>query len=140
MSEERKQKGELIAMHKELIICIILFILIVIGDWVTQNYTKNTVNYITGELENLKQNLLEKSDDKVDEDINKIDDKWKEVYDKLAYYIEHDELEKVETNFTACKSLAKSGEYEQAISELEKTVFVLDHITDKYSFNLVNIF
>ncbi len=140
MSEERKQKGELIAMHKELIICIILVILIVIGDWVTQNYTKNTVNYITGELENLKQNLLEKSDDKVDEDINKIDDKWKEVYDKLAYYIEHDELEKVETNFTACKSLAKSGEYEQAISELEKTVFVLDHITDKYSFNLVNIF
>ncbi len=140
MSEERKQKGELIAMHKELIICIILVILIVIGDWVTQNYTKNTVDYITGELENLKQNLLEKSDDKVDEDINKIDDKWKEVYDKLAYYIEHDELEKVETNFTACKSLAKSGEYEQAISELEKTVFVLDHITDKYSFNLVNIF
>ena len=127
-------------MHKELIICIILVILIVIGDWVTQNYTKNTVDYITGELENLKQNLLEKSDDKVDEDINKIDDKWKEVYDKLAYYIEHDELEKVETNFTACKSLAKSGEYEQAISELEKTVFVLDHITDKYSFNLVNIF
>lgn len=107
MSEERKQKGELIAMHKELIICIILVILIVIGDWVTQNYTKNTVDYITGELENLKQNLLEKSDDKVDEDINKIDDKWKEVYDKLAYYIEHDELEKVETNFTACKSLAK---------------------------------
>ena len=140
MSEERKQKGELIAMHKELIICIILVILIVIGDWVTQNYTKNTVNYITGELENLKQNLLEKSDDKVDEDINKIDDTWKEVYDKLAYYIEHDELEKVETNFTACKSLAKSGEYEQAISELEKTVFVLDHITDKYSFNWVNIF
>ena len=140
MSEERKQKGELIAMHKELIICIILVILIVIGDWVTQNYTKNTVDYITGELENLKQNLLEKSDDKVDEDINKIDDKWKEVYDKLAYYIEHDELEKVETTFTACKSLAKSGEYEQAISELEKTVFVLDHITDKYSFNLVNIF
>ena len=140
MSEERKQKGELIAMHKELIICIILVILIVIGDWVTQNYTKNTVDYITGELENLIQNLLEKSDDKVDEDINKIDDKWKEVYDKLAYYIEHDELEKVETNFTACKSLAKSGEYEQAISELEKTVFVLDHITDKYSFNLVNIF
>ena len=127
-------------MHKELIICIILVILIVIGDWVTQNYTKNTVDYITGELENLKQNLLEKSDDKVDEDINKIDDKWKEVYDKLAYYIEHDELEKVETNFTACKSLTKSGEYEQAISELEKTVFVLDHITDKYSFNLVNIF
>ena len=88
----------------------------------------------------MKQSLFEKDDDKADEEISKIDNKWKEVYDKLAYYIEHDELEKVESNFTACKSLAKTREYEQSISELEKTVYVLEHIIDKYSFNLVNIF
>ena len=127
-------------MQKELVICVILVILIIIGDIVTQNYTKNTVNYITGELESLKQSLFEKDDDKADKEISKIDNKWKEVYDKLAYYIEHDELEKVESNFTACKSLAKTGEYEQSIGELEKTVYVLEHITDKYSFNWVNIF
>ena len=127
-------------MQKELVICVILVILIIIGDIVTQNYTKNTVNYISGELENLKQSLFEKDDDKADREISKIDNKWKEVHDKLAYYIEHDELEKVESNFTACKSLAKTGEYEQSISELEKTVYVLEHITDKYSFNWVNIF
>ena len=127
-------------MQKELVICVILVILLIIGDIVTQNYTKNTVNYITGELESLKQSLFEKDDDKADKEISKIDNKWKEVYDKLAYYIENDELEKVESNFTACKSLAKTREYEQSISELEKTVYVLEHITDKYSFNLVNIF
>ena len=48
-------------MHKELVICIILVVLIIIGDIVTQNYTKNTVNYITNELELLKQGLSEKS-------------------------------------------------------------------------------
>ncbi|MFQ9297606.1 MAG: DUF4363 family protein [Clostridia bacterium] len=127
-------------MHKELVICIILVTLIIIGDIITQNYTKNTVNYITNELETLKQGLIEKSKEQVDDKINKIDEKWNEAHDKLAYYIEHDELEKVETNFTACKSLAKTEEYEQAISELEKTVYVLEHITDKYSFDLVNIF
>lgn len=127
-------------MHKELIICIILVILIIIGDIITQNYTKNTVNYITNELETLKQGLIEKSKEQSDDKINKIDEKWNEAHDKLAYYIEHDELEKVETNFTACKSLAKTEEYEQAISELEKTVYILEHITDKYSFDLVNIF
>ena len=84
----------------------------------------------------IEQNIKNKQDD----EINKIDEKWKDAHDKLAYYIEHDELEKVETNFTACKSLASNGEYSQAISELEKTIYVLDHITDKYSFNLVNIF
>ena len=49
-------------MHKELIICIILVTLIIIGDWIIQNYTKNTINNITGELETLKQCLFEKSD------------------------------------------------------------------------------
>ena len=34
-------------MHKELIICIILVTLIIIGDWIIQNYTKNTINNIT---------------------------------------------------------------------------------------------
>ena len=127
-------------MHKELIICIILVTLIIIGDGIIQNYTKNTINNITGELETLKQCLFEKSDKNINEQIDRIDNKWYKVHDKLAYYIEHDELEKVETNFTACKSLAKTEEYEKAISELEKTVYVLEHITDKYSFDLVNIF
>ena len=127
-------------MHKELIICIILVTLIIIGDWIIQNYTKNTINNITGELETLKQCLFEKSDKNINEQIDRIDNTWYKVHDKLAYYIEHDELEKVETNFTACKSLAKTEEYEQAISELEKTVYVLEDITDKYSFDLVNIF
>lgn len=127
-------------MHKEMVICVILVILIIIGDIITQKYTKNTVNYITNELEILKQSLLDEAKDKADNEISKIDNKWKDAHDKLAYYIEHDELEKVETNFTACKSLTNTGEYGQAISELEKTMYVLEHITDKYSFNLVNIF
>ena len=127
-------------MYKEMIICIVLVILIIIGDIVTQRYTKNTVDFITEELKILKQGLQENSEEAIDEQLNKIDKKWHEVHDKLAYYIEHDELEKVETDFTACKSLANTGEYNQAISELERMSYILEHITDKYSFNLVNIF
>ena len=41
-------------MHKELIICIILVILIIIGDIITKNYKKNNVNQKTNELEKLK--------------------------------------------------------------------------------------
>lgn len=123
-----------------MIICIVLVILIIIGDIVTQRYTKNTVDFITEELKILKQGLQENSEEAIDEQLNKIDKKWHEVHDKLAYYIEHDELEKVETDFTACKSLANTGEYNQAISELERMSYILEHITDKYSFNLVNIF
>lgn len=127
-------------MYKEMIICVVLVILIIIGDYVTQKYTENTVDFLTNELEILRQSLHESSIDKADEELNKIDNKWQEVHDRLAYYIEHDELEKVETNFTAGRSLVYNGEYGQAMSELEKMSYVLEHITDKYSFNWVNIF
>ena len=131
-------------MYKETIFSIIIIIIVVVGNIVTQNYTHYSVKNATSELEQLKQELSTETE-KINwnESENKFENmqkEWRKDFEKLAYYIEHDELEKVETNFTACKSLAKNGEYEQAISELEKTVYVLDHITDKYSFNLVNIF
>lgn len=107
---------------------------------VTQNYTKKCVETLTNELENLKQNLIQKETEQAKIKTEEINQKWEQMHNKLAYYIEHDELEKVETYFTACKSFTQTENYDLAISELEKTTFVLDHITDKYSFNLVNIF
>lgn len=127
-------------MQKEMVISIILVVLILIGDLITQNYTKKTVNSLTYELEVLKQSLKDNSKENIKEEVEKVDKKWEEVHDKLACYIEHDELEKVETNFTACKSFTQTENYDLAISEIEKMAFVLNHITDKYSFNLVNIF
>ena len=72
--------------------------------------------------------------------MEKIQFKINEIHHKLSYYIEHDEIEKVETYYTACKSLIKTKDYNLAINEIKKTIFVLNHMTDKYSFSLDNIF
>ena len=127
-------------MYKEMIISVILVILIFIGDFITQKYTKDTVSSLIDEFGKLKQSLINASKEDSEIEVNEIEQKWDKAHDKLAYYIEHDELERVETNLTSCKSLAETGNYDIAISELEKTVFVLNHITDKYAFNLENIF
>lgn len=127
-------------MYKEMIISVILVILIFIGDFITQKYTKDTVSSLIDEFGKLKQSLINASKEDSEIEVNEIEQKWDKAHDKLAYYIEHDELEKVETNLTSCKSLAETENYTLAISELEKTVFVLNHITDKYAFNLENIF
>lgn len=127
-------------MYKEMIISVILVILIFIGDFITQKYTKDTVSSLIDEFGKLKQSLINASKEDSEIEVNEIKQKWDKAHDKLAYYIEHDELEKVETNLTSCKSLAETENYDLAISELEKTVFVLNHITDKYAFNLENIF
>ena len=81
-----------------------------------------------------------KEKEKIKNDMESIYQQWEQRHDKLAYFIEHDELEKVETEFVAIKSYIETDEYEEAISELDKSVFILKHIEDKYAFNLQNVF
>lgn len=131
-------------MGKETVICIIIVTLIVIGNIVTQNYTIESVGELTNKLTELKselsQNESDISKDNMKEKIKEVEDNWNSRHDKLAYFIEHDELEKVDTNITALKSFIETNEYTEAISELDKGVFVLKHIEAKYAFSLENIF
>lgn len=131
-------------MGKETVICIIIVILIVIGNVVTQNYTIDSVRELTNKLTEVKselsQNESDISKDNIKEKIKEVEDSWNCKHDKLAYFIEHDELEKVDTNITALKSFIETNEYTEAVSELDKSVFVLKHIEAKYDFSLENIF
>ena len=72
--------------------------------------------------------------------IKKLDEKWGQKHDRLAYYIEHDELEKVDTAIVSLKSFIETDDYSSAIAELDKGKFILEHIQKKYAFNLENIF
>ena len=64
---------------------------------------------------------------------------WDEKHDKLAYYIEHDEIEKIDTAFIKVKSFVENDDIPSAVAELETSKFVLEHIEKKYKFNLQNI-
>ena len=127
-------------MYKETTICICIIILIIGLDILTQNYTKTSTIEITECLSELKKEIEDKSLENAKEKLGELDKKWDEKHDKLAYYIEHDELEKVETNLTGLRSFIESKEYSDALAELDKTVFVLRHIEDKNKFNLQNVF
>ncbi len=129
-------------MLKETIICIIIVIAIFFGDNATQSYTKETVSNLSNGLTSLRENLIQENveKEKVQKEINNIYKQWEERHDKLAYFIEHDELEKVETEFVAIKGYIETEDYEESISELDKSVFILEHIEDKYAFNLQNVF
>ena len=127
-------------MYKEILISISIIILVITGDLITQNYTKKTVNLLTDKLENLKSELKNNKLENSYKLLDEISLEIEKVHSKLAYYLEHDELEKAETSFASCKSYVDSKNFVLALEETEKTIFVLNHITDKYSFNLENIF
>ena len=125
---------------KETIICIVIIVVIFSLDIFTQKYTKNTTNEITEIFSELKQLALREDKEQMEKEIVKLDDEWNKKHDKLAYYIEHDELEKVDTAIVSAKSYIETEDYPSALAELDVGKFVLEHIQRKYAFNLVNIF
>ncbi len=130
------------AMFKETIICIVIVIAIIFGNNTTQNYTRESVSELSGRLIQLresakKENLKNETIKKEAEDIYQ---QWVKRHEKLAYFIEHDELEKVETELITIKSDIETETYEELISGIDRSVFILKHIEDKYAFNLENVF
>ena len=131
-------------MTKELIISIIIVVLIFAGNAVTENYTKTSVSETTQNLENLRKEII-KDEDEVDvqqakKQIDDIYEAWGKRHEKLAFYIEHDELEKVKTELTGLRGYIEKEEYGEAVPELDKSMYILEHIKDKTALNLKNIF
>ena len=127
-------------MLKEIIICIIIIASIISLDVFTQNFTEKTVSEISEDLNSLKQIILNENIEKMKKKANNIYNNWEDKNGKLAYFIEHDELEKVSNCLVETKSYIETKNYTDAIAELEEGIFVLKHIQEKNAFNLKNIF
>lgn len=126
---------------REIWICIIIVVVIITLDIIMQNYTKKSTDEIINNLEEINIAIRNQQ---IGEDLKnksiEIKEKWKEKNSILAYYIEHNELEKVETNLTSMISYIETGEYNLALDKIETNIFVLKHIKDKYQLSLDNIF
>ena len=132
-------------MVKEFIICVIILVLIFVGNGITQGYSRDSIENINQKLTDLEEVIDKENKEEIDqEEVNKreeeIDKEWDEMFSELAYYIEHEELEKVAKNLENMKTYLKLKEYDNAIKEIREGIYILQHIEDKYSFNLQNIF
>lgn len=127
-------------MYKELIIIIVAITLVVSLDIVTNNYTKETVEIMRGKLSILREYIFEENKEKSDLQIPDIEKEWDERYKILAFYLEHDELEKVNTELTSIKAFLDMEEYSECMNSLDKCVFILEHIQEKEETSLKSVF
>ena len=131
----------IVKMKKEIIICIFVVIAVVVLNILTMNYTKESVESIRTELDTIREDIKQEKDiETIANKISEMKSKWEDRYNILSFYIEHNELEKVHLYIVGLDSNVNSNEYNQAIEELDKCVFILEHLEDKYSFELGNIF
>lgn len=151
-------------MKKELIICLLIITLIIITNIITQNYTQSCISKMNERIDIISQVVYEKMDlepsqeekennnkkeakesEKIDKstiqgEVDNLESTWNEFQEKLAYYIEHDELEKVETQIYAIKGFCEVEKYDEILPEAEKCSFILKHIGEKTKLSVKNIF
>lgn len=144
-------------MKKEIIIVVIIIIAIVAIDRITQNHTKNSFANINNKLVEIKEigkdiensekessrQLIQETENKKQELKNKIEEmekEWRKINKRTAFYIEHDELEKVNTSMAKFKEYFELEEYTEAIPELESCKYILNHIKDKEAMQFINLF
>lgn len=127
-------------MYKEFIIIITVIVLVVGLDFITNKYTKNTVEIMSDELNIMREYILKEDKEKTEEQMQSIKNKWEERYKILAFYLEHDELEKVKTELTGLSAFLSVEEYNECICKIDTSIFILGHIQEKEEFHLRSIF
>ena len=100
-------------MVKEFFICTIILVFIFIGNGITQGYSRSSIENINEKLTDLKEemNTEEINDEEILKKEREIDNQWQEMFARLAYYIEHEELEKVSRNLENVKTYIELKEY-----------------------------
>ena len=125
-------------MYKEIIICIIIILLIFTGNYITQKYTKESVTNLNTKLIELEEKI--ETEENANNQIKDLKNDWDNRYKKLSYFIEHDELEKVEDNLTSINGYIESDNLEEVKSKIQETEFILKHIEKKYAVIIENVF
>lgn len=127
-------------MRKEFVICIIIIVTITVGNILIKNYTNSAGKDMISKLEELKISIGKNNSDEIEKKLSEVNQIWEEKQAKLAYFIEHNEIEKVDVNLVSLKSYVEINDLEEAKREVDESCFSVQHIEEKYAFNLKNIF
>ena len=104
------------------------------GENMEENDEPNSENKSEGNKENDTKNsdLIKKSQE--------IFKEWLKNFNVMEYFIEHDELEKVNTQMRLIMAEYEAKSLEDAVPEIEEGIFILEHIEDRQKITWKNIF
>lgn len=128
-------------MKKEYVMMILILIIVISGHYLTQKKSSVVFQSIEKDLNELKTMVEEEeTQDNLNARIKKIEDKWNDEYEILAYYTEHDELEKIGVQLSIINSTIKTKTNNDTFMEIDRCIFLIEHLEDKEDLKIVNMF
>ena len=128
---------------KEYIAIIIIVIIIIISDFVTSNIIKKSVQECEVKVNNITNRMLNEenyNEKEVQKEINDLEKRWQSLAEKISFFAEHDELEKVSNEIVVLKANIEINEKENVYESLKEISFKIRHLEQKQKFKLNNVF
>ncbi len=139
-------------LKKEVILIIIILISIIILDFVTNYISEKSVKEImakldeisilieTAKYQNNQNELSSETEKNLEEKVSNLKNEWNNKQNKLAMFVEHDELEKVTISIVLLEENIKNLEFVNAQENEAEVKYWLNHFKEKEKLNLKNIF
>lgn len=127
---------------KEILIIVISILLVIVGSNISQGYLNKTSDELIENIEILReeikkaQNFEENTSEELAKDLYS---KWEKVEKNWSIIVMHNELDLIELALVSMKTCIEENEYSEAIKELEKSSYLIEHIKDKEKLALKNI-
>ena len=129
---------------KEIIEIIIILVVVCTTSLVLQQYLEKTSEDILSKLNNLKEEMKLAQESNNTDNVKKISDeiikKWEEISEVWSMVVVHQELDNIKLSILEVKGALESDSLDDAMEEIDKTIFLTGHIKEKESFRLKNIF
>lgn len=125
---------------KEYFIIIIILIIVFYIDYETNQMLQDAVSLMRDGITSIENKISENKEEEAQDEFNRLEKEWKEESDKLAIFVEHNELEKVSNNIEIIESNFKTNETEKVLENIAELKFMLKHIEEKNQLKLKNIF
>lgn len=127
---------------REYLILLFIIIFIIGSDFFISKITKELIEKMDVKINLIDSKLFvdDYNKEEIMKEINEFEGEWKVTEDKMSYFAEHEELEKVSAEIVAMKSNLEMDRKQEAYENIEKIKFKIEHIKNKQKFELNNVF
>lgn len=121
---------------------IVISILIIV--FLIENLTSKSLNNATSSLENgiqsVENKVLEAKKEEAKNEFKDLKKNWNDESEKLALFVEHNELEKISKDIVIVESNLENNDTNEILENIDELQFMLKHVNEKYKLTLKNVF
>lgn len=135
---------------KNIITMVIILSIIFGGSVYAGKYLETSSKEILSKLEELKneitkigeEDFIKSKDDlqKIENYVDEIYSNWEGIDERWSIIIFHNELDLIQISLISIRSSLKGKDYREVLREIDKSIFLINHILEKEKINLKNIF